>query len=198
MDIVLFANCEKSSTLSPPSRPSATWMDDAAAELPTRLSLALQPRVHVSRIFDVLTAVASLADQITDVLVLIQFSNDGLTGFFTASLCALVLAQLGFALLFTLLAPRRSWARPQPAPRAAAARPTPAWNWKKCWIPPRGYLKIAQTSGGLSALGSSVATIRNNALGADSFPVHVPQLATQLARWRLQLQSCGESPPGAP
>ena len=51
---------------------------------------------------DGLTAAASLADMVTDLLVLREFYEKGLTGFFASSLCVLVLAQLSFAFLFTV------------------------------------------------------------------------------------------------
>lgn len=64
--------------------------------------------VRASHVFDAVTAAASLADMITDILVLIQFHRDGLTGFFAASLCTLGLAQLSFAFLFTMEHTKRS------------------------------------------------------------------------------------------
>ena len=57
---------------------------------------ALRP----SDYFDALTATASVADMVTDIAVLVSFYRDGLTGFFVASLCTLLLAQCSFACLF--------------------------------------------------------------------------------------------------
>ena len=53
-----------------------------------------------SLLLDALTAAASMADMVTDVLVLGQFFQAGMTPFFVASLCVLVLAQASFTLLF--------------------------------------------------------------------------------------------------
>ena len=51
---------------------------------------------------DALTAAASLADMVTDLLVLREFYVNGLHSYFATSLSILVLAQLSFAFLFTV------------------------------------------------------------------------------------------------
>eukprot|EP00322_Chrysochromulina_rotalis_P009160 CAMPEP_0115864330 /NCGR_PEP_ID=MMETSP0287-20121206/19146_1 /TAXON_ID=412157 /ORGANISM="Chrysochromulina rotalis, Strain UIO044" /LENGTH=867 /DNA_ID=CAMNT_0003318799 /DNA_START=26 /DNA_END=2629 /DNA_ORIENTATION=- len=52
--------------------------------------------------FDALTVLASAADMVTDILVLINFWLDGQMGFATASLCIILLAQITFAVIFTI------------------------------------------------------------------------------------------------
>jgi hypothetical protein len=61
----------------------------------------LDIRRTASLAHDALTAAASLADMVTDVLVLREFYANGLTGFFAASTTILALAQCSFAFLFT-------------------------------------------------------------------------------------------------
>jgi hypothetical protein len=59
-------------------------------------------RPTANGVLDAVTVVFSAADMVTDVLVLIQFYVDGQEGFYTVSLCIIVLAQVTFALTFTV------------------------------------------------------------------------------------------------
>lgn len=79
--------------------------------------------VRASHVFDGLTAAASLADMVTDILVLVQFHRDGLTGFFASSLCTLGLAQLSFAFLFTMEHTKRRWHPSRPPLIRSSSRP---------------------------------------------------------------------------
>ena len=69
---------------------------------PSRLCPSLTLGRSATLTHDAVTAAASLADMVTDLLVLREFYANGLHGFFSASLCILILAQLSFAFLFTV------------------------------------------------------------------------------------------------
>ena len=55
-----------------------------------------------SGILDAVTVIFSAADMVTDVLVLVQFYLDGQRTFYIMSLCVILLAQITFALTFTV------------------------------------------------------------------------------------------------
>ena len=54
----------------------------------------------INVIYDILTIVISIADIVTDVIVLVSFYNDGRTAFFAISLVILIIAQMCYAVLF--------------------------------------------------------------------------------------------------
>ncbi len=58
--------------------------------------------VTVNGVLEALTVIASAADMVTDLLVLVQFYLDGQDTFFIISLCVILLAQVTFALTFTV------------------------------------------------------------------------------------------------
>eukprot|EP01084_Bolivina_argentea_P172757 299223_1 len=57
-------------------------------------------RKCLSILYDILTAIVSILDFITDLLVLLQYRNEGKMSFFYASLIILIIAQLSYSMAF--------------------------------------------------------------------------------------------------